>query len=508
MDPLTVNLLGLAGMFVLLILGMPIGFAMGVAGFLGLVQLNGWESSLYLLGQTAYEEATEAELSVVPLFILMGYFATHSGLSEALYRACNTWLGHRRGGLAMATIGGCGAFAAICGSSLATAATMSQVALPEMRRYNYDDRLATGAIAAGGTIGILIPPSVILVIYGILTEGDIGALFAAGVLPGILTVIFFMATVFIVTSIKPELGPRGERASGLQQLAAIKDVWGTVILFLLVIGGIYTGAFTPTEAAGIGAIGAFNLAVAAHAKYRGRPVRQLLQAALIILSILLISMAALLIVNVSAGKAPADWPEWYTWPAWALLVVSQIIFLMLAWPIRRIIGFCLIETVKTTAMIFTILIGAILLNKFLTFGGLADGIGDWVEGLEVSPWTTMIVILLIYLVLGCALDALAMILLTIPIFFPILGNLDLGMSPSLAAIWFGVIVVMVVELGLISPPIGMNVFVIKGIARDVPLGRIYRGVMPFVAAQILLIILLVLFPEIATWLPSTMQGGG
>ena len=506
MDGLTLNLIGLGAMFGLLAFGMPIGFAMAVAGFVGISFLIGWDPALALLGQTAFETAREAELSVVPLFILMGYFATHSGLSEALYRACNTWLGHRRGGLAMATIGGCGAFAAICGSSLATAATMSQVALPEMRRYNYDDRLATGAIAAGGTIGILIPPSVILVIYGILTEGDIGALFAAGVLPGVLTVILFMATVYVVVTINPALGPRGEKATGRRMLFAIKDVWGTMVLFLLVIGGIYTGAFTPTEAAGIGAIGAFNLAAIAHAANRPS-ARPLLKMGVGILVVLIASLGLFVAINLVLGQDAGAWPEWYRWPAFVLLIAAQLIFLWLALPIRPIIGYCLMETTKTTAMIFMILIGAILLNKFLTIGGLADFIGEWVEDLDVSPWTTMIVILLIYFVLGCALDALAMILLTIPIFFPILGNLDLGMPAEEAAIWFGVIVVMVVELGLISPPIGMNVFVIKGIATDVPLGRIYRGVLPFVAAEIVLIILLVLVPEIATWLPSTMRGG-
>ncbi len=507
MDGLTLNLIGLGGIFALLAVGMPIGFAMAVAGFVGVSFLIGWDPALSLLGQTAFETAREAELSVVPLFILMGYFATHSGLSKALYRAFNTWMGHRRGGLAMATIGGCGAFAAICGSSLATAATMSQVALPEMRRYNYDDRLATGSIAAGGTIGILIPPSVILVIYGILTEGDIGALFAAGILPGILTVIFFMATIYIITTINPALGPRGKRASGRQMVYAIKDVWGTFVLFMLVMGGIYTGAFTPTEAAGIGAIGAFNLAAVAHAAKRPG-TRRLLVVGVGILVALIVSLGLLTAVNLATGSDASAWPDWYRMPAFILLLASQAIFTWLALPIRRLMGYCLMETTKTTAMIFMILIGAILLNKFLTIGGLAEFIGEWVEGLNVSPWTTMIVILLIYLVLGCALDALAMILLTIPIFYPILTTLDLGMPAEEAAIWFGIIVVMVVELGLISPPIGMNVFVIKGIATDVPLSRIYRGVMPFVAAEIVLIILLVLMPEIATWLPSTMRGGG
>lgn len=419
-------------MFVLLASGMSIGLAMGLAGVTGTMWLISSDSALALLGQTAYETAITYDLSIVPLFVLMGYFATNSGLSEALYRACNTWLGSFRGGLALATIGGCGAFAAICGSSLATAATMSQIALPEMRRYNYDERLATGAIAAGGTIGILIPPSVILVIYGILTETNIGHLFLAGIIPGVLLVLFFMITIMIVTRIDPTLGPRGEKTTFAEKIRAVKDVWGTALLFMLVIGGIYLGVFTPTEAAGIGAMGALGLGLVA----RRMSVKKFMN--------------------------------------------------------------CLLETVKTTSMIFTILIGAILFNNFLVLSDVPSEIGEWVSSLPLGPHSILLVILLIYLVLGCALDALAMILLTVPIFFPIVANL--GFDP----IWFGVIVVLVVELGMISPPIGMNVFVIKGIAPEVPIGQIYLGVLPFVIALMLLIVVLVIFPGLATWLPSTM----
>ncbi|HUT49789.1 MAG TPA: TRAP transporter large permease [Alphaproteobacteria bacterium] len=432
MDFIAINLIGLGVMFVLLALGMPIGFALGVVGLVGSVIIIGSEPAFSMLGQTAFETVVTHELSVVPLFILMGYFATSSGLSEMLFRACNTWLGHRRGGLALATIGGCGSFAAICGSSLATAATMTQVALPEMRRYGYDERLATGAIAAGGTIGILIPPSVILVLYGILTETSIAELFAAGIIPGILTIAGFMVTVSIVTRINPKLGPRGPKTTIVEKLRALWSVLLTLVLFLLVIGGIYTGAFTPTEAAGIGAVGAF-------------------------------------VLTLAAGRMTS-----------------------------KVLVSCLTETVKTTAMIFTILIGAIMLNKFLTLGGLAGALGDFVVALNLSKQLTIIVILLIYFVLGCALDSLAMILLTIPIFFPIATAI--GVDP----VWFGVIVVMVVEMGLISPPIGMNVFIIKGMAPDIALSQIYRGVLPFVIAQMILIALLVAFPVIATWLPSTM----
>ena len=433
MDPITLSILIFILLFVLLAIGLPIGFAMAVTGFLGSAMLIDFNAAMALLGQTAFETPITYNLSIVPLFILMGYFASNSGLSEALFSACNTWLGSRRGGLALAPIGGCGAFAAICGSSLATAATMTQVALPEMKRFNYDDSLATGSIAAGGTIGILIPPSVILVLYGILTESNIGELFLAGFIPGILTVIFFMTTILIVTAIYPETGPRGAKTTFAQKMGAFKKVWSTMLLFLLVIGGIYLGIFSPEEAAGIGASGALALALMARTM---------------------------------------------TW---------DIFF------------DCLMETVKTSAMIFTILIGAILFNNFLVLSAVPDSIGAWIGGLDMSPTAILIIILLIYLVLGCALDSLAMILLTIPIFFPVVAKL--GFDP----IWFGIIVVMVVELGLITPPIGMNVFIIKGMAPEVPLGTIYKGVLPFAIAQIMLIALIVIFPAIATWLPSTMS---
>ncbi|MGA7489120.1 MAG: TRAP transporter large permease [Xanthobacteraceae bacterium] len=433
MHPTLLSVLIFFLLFILLTAGMPIGFAMGLSAFLGTLFLIDAGAALALLGQTAYETALTYDLSVVPMFVLMGYIAGAAGLSESLYRACNAWLGHRRGGLALATIGGCGAFAAICGSSLATAATMSQIALPEMRRYKYDDRLATGSVAAGGTIGILIPPSVLMVIYGLLTETSISQLFMAGIMPGILTVIGFMLTISIVTRLNPSYGPPAARSSFNQKMLALRDVWGTAALFLVVIGGLYIGIFSPTEAASIGAVGALALAI-----LNGRFSVQMLTNALI-------------------------------------------------------------ETVKTTAMIFTILIGAILFNNFLILASVPTLISDWITGLPLGREAILVVILAMYFVLGCLLDSLAMVLLTIPIVFPIIKAL--GFDP----VWFGIIVVMVVELGLITPPIGMNVFVIKGIAKDVPLETIFRGVMPFVVAQIVLIAILVAVPRIALWLPSTMS---
>ena len=435
MDPTLLSILIFVLLFGLLALGMPIGFAMGLSALVGTALMIDLGAALALLGQTASEPGITYNLSVVPMFVLMGYIAGGAGLSEALYRAGNAWLGHRRGGLALATIGACGAFAAICGSSLATAATMCQIALPEMRRHGYDDRLATGCIAAGGTIGILIPPSVLMVVYGLLTETSISRLFLAGILPGILTVIVFMITVSVMTRINPKLGPRGPRFSMTERLKAARDVWGTAALFLLVIGGLYLGIFSPTEAASVGAVGAAFLAVL-NRRFNG-----------------------------------------------ALMKGS------------------LIDTVKTTAMIFTILIGAILFNNFLILAAIPDLMSEWITTLPLGRTAILIIILLLYVVLGCLLDSLAMVLLTIPIFFPIIKNL--GYDP----VWFGIIVTMVVELGLITPPIGMNVFVIKGMAGEVPLERIFAGVMPFVVAQCLLIAILVIFPEIALWLPSTMSGG-
>jgi tripartite ATP-independent transporter DctM subunit len=422
-------------LFGLLILGMPIGIGMIVAAFVGLLFLLDLDAALSLLGQTAYETGITYELSVLPMFLLMGQIASGAGLSEALYASCNKWLGHRRGGLALATIGGCGAFAAICGSSLATAATMAKVALPEMRKYGYADSLACGSIAAGGTLGILIPPSVLLVLYGILTETSIADLFLAGMVPGILLVIGFMIAIVVVTRINPKLGPKGEHAGLKAQILAIKDVWGTVLLFALVIGGLYTGIFSPTEAAGIGCIGA-------------------------------------IIISLINGT--------FRMP---MLTES------------------LIETIKLTSMIFTIIVGAIMFNNFLIIAQVPNVIADWIEALPLGRFAILVVILLLYIGLGCILDSGAMVLLTVPIFFPIM--MQLGYDP----VWFGIVVVVVTELGLITPPIGIIVFVLHGLAKDVDLITIFRGVIPFLIVEIILLIALVAFPEIATWLPYSVKVG-
>jgi tripartite ATP-independent transporter DctM subunit len=432
-DPLFVGITAFLVLIFLLAITVPIGVAMMLCGVGGLAMIIGLVPSLSLFGTTVMQSVVTYDLSIIPLFILMGALASRSGLSQELYDAFNAWLGGFRGGLALATVGACGAFAAICGSSVATAATMSKVALPEMKKYRYSDSMATGSVAAGGIIGILIPPSVILVLYGLLTESSIGDLFIAGFLPGILTIIVFMIVISIVTRLHPESGPAGEKSTWKQKLNATLKTWAITALFATVIGGIYFGVFTPTEAAGVGAFGAFFIAFS-----RKRLNREMMKETLL-------------------------------------------------------------ETGQTSAMIFTILIGAITLNNLVIFSGLANALADFVSGLDMSPATVMLIILLMYLIMGCFLDALAMILLTVPIFYPIV--LDLGYDP----IWFGIIVVMVVELGLITPPIGMNVFVIKGMVQSVPLVSIYKGVLPFVIGQVVLIIAVFLIPEIALWLPETAR---
>ncbi|MGB0734567.1 MAG: TRAP transporter large permease [Paracoccaceae bacterium] len=432
-DPLLVGITAFLVLIFLLAITVPIGVAMMLCGVGGLAMIIGLIPSLSLFGTTVMQSVVTYDLSIIPLFILMGALASRSGLSQELYDAFNAWLGGFRGGLALATVGACGAFAAICGSSVATAATMSKVALPEMKKYRYSDSMATGSVAAGGIIGILIPPSVILVLYGLLTESSIGDLFIAGFLPGILTILVFMIVISIVTRLHPESGPAGEKSTWKQKLNATLKTWAITALFATVIGGIYFGVFTPTEAAGVGAFGALFIAFS-----RKRLNREMMKETLL-------------------------------------------------------------ETGQTSAMIFTILIGAITLNNLVIFSGLANALADFVSGLDMSPATVMLIILLMYLIMGCFLDALAMILLTVPIFYPIV--IDLGYDP----IWFGIIVVMVVELGLITPPIGMNVFVIKGMAQSVPLVSIYKGVLPFVIGQVVLIIAVFLIPEIALWLPETAR---
>ncbi len=427
-----VAILGFVALFTLMLLRVPVGMAMGLVGVGGFAYLAGGTPALKIVGHTSMRSVTDWNFAVVPLFLLMGSFATTSGMSRELFRAANAYLGHLRGGLGIATIAACGGFSAICGSSVATAATFSRVAYPEMRRYNYPESFATGVIAAGGTLGIMIPPSTVLAVYGIITEQDIGKLFIAGVVPGIVAVLMYMGTISLIGRLQPGYLPAGKRAGWGERLASTRDVWATLLLFLFVIGGIYGGLFTPTEAAGMGAAGAFIIGI----------------------------------VRRRLGRAE---------------VVQS-----------------LLEATRTTAAVFTVLIGALLFGYFLTITQVPQKVTEFLTGLGIGRYGILALIMIMYLVLGCLMDALAMIILTVPIVFPVIK--ELGFDP----IWFGIIIVMVAELGLMHPPVGMNIFVIKSVVEDVKISTIFRGVLPFIVTDILRLILLIAFPVLALWLPSKM----
>ncbi len=426
-------LFGFVALLTLSFLRVPIAFAMVIVGFFGMVLANGWEGALANVGQTAFDSAINYELSVVPLFILMGNFVTKAKLSEELYAASNAFLGHLRGGLAMATIVSCGGFSAVCGSSMATAATMSKVAMPSMVKYGYDKGLAAGSIAAGGTLGILIPPSVMLVIYGILTQSSIGKLFAAGIIPGIIGIVFYLAAVQVVIRINPKLGPPGERFLWPRRIESLKGVWGVITLFIFVMGGIYGGIFSPTEAAGIGAFGAFIFAV--------------------------------------------------TRKTLTLKTFYEV----------------LIESASTTAMLFTVLIGALLFANFINLTTFPDALLAIAGNFKDQPQLVIIAILIIYLLLGCIFESLSMILLTVPLFFPLVQ--ELGFNP----IWFGIVVVVITEISLITPPVGLNVFVLRGVLPDVATSLIFKGVTPYWIADLFRLAVIVSFPILSLWLPSFVK---
>jgi tripartite ATP-independent transporter DctM subunit len=427
-----VALTGFVSLFVLMLLRVPVGMAMGLVGVTGFAYLNGSGPALKIVGHTSMRTVTDWNFAVIPMFLLMGSFATTSGMSRELFRAANAFLGHLRGGLGIATIAACGGFAAICGSSVATAATFSRVAYPEMRRYGYPQSFATGVIAAGGTLGIMIPPSTVFAVYGLITEQDVGKLFVAGILPGILAVFMYMITITAIGIARPNFLPAGQSAPWSEKLSALRDVWATLLLFAFVIGGIYGGLFTATEAAGMGAAGAFIIGVA---------------------------------------RRRLSWAD-----------------------IRR----SLLESTRTTAAVFTILIGALLFGYFLTITQTPQKVTEFLTGLGIGRYGILALIMLMYLVLGCLMDALAMIILTVPIIFPVIKAL--GFDP----IWFGVIIVMTVELGLIHPPVGMNIFVIKSVVEDVKISTIFYGVLPFILTDLLRLVILIAFPIIALWLPSHM----
>ncbi len=424
---------GFVGLFVLIALRVPIGFAMGIAGVVGFAATSGWKPGLNLLMNSPLRTASDYTLSVIPMFILMGVFASASGMSRELFRANRAWFGHRRGGTAISTILACGGFAAINGSSVATAATMTTVALPEMRRAGMHPGLASGTIAAGGTLGIMIPPSVTMLLYGILTEQDIAKLFMAGVIPGLLGILFYVIAVRLIAHFRPEYLPVGERSTRAERWASLRDIWATLVLFAFIIGSIYGGFVTVTEAAGLGATGAFVIGV-----LRGR-------------------------LNL------------------------------------KLIMECLTEALRTTASIFVIAIGAYLFGYFLTVTQTTQALTETLVSLPIGPYGTLALILVGYILLGAVMDELAIILLTVPIIFPVI--VSLGFDP----IWFGVIIVMTVTLGLITPPVGMNVFVINSIARDVPLTTIFKGVAPFIVADVFRLVILCAVPWLSLAIPNTMH---
>ncbi|MBU0589437.1 MAG: TRAP transporter permease [Gammaproteobacteria bacterium] len=427
-----VAFIGFVALFALMLLRVPIGMAMGLVGVTGYGYIVGAGPALKLVGQTSMRTVTDYTFGVIPMFMLMGAFVSISGVSKELFRAANAFVGHLRGGLGMATVVACGGFAAISGSSVATAATFAGVAYPEMRRYGYPQPFATGVIAAGGTLGAMLPPSTVLAVYAILTEQDIGKLFMAGIVPGILAIAMYVLTVAIIVMVKPDLLPAGEHKPWSERIKGLKDVWAPLALFIFVIGGLYGGFFTPTEAGGVGACGAFLLGV-----LRGRLSRAQVREALL-------------------------------------------------------------QATRTSAAVFTVLIGALLFGYFLTITQTPQKLTESLTGLGLGNYGILALIMLMYIVLGCLMDAMAMIILTVPILYPVI--LHLGFDP----IWFGIIIVMTVELGLISPPVGMNVFVIKSVIPEVSFSTIYKGVLPFVVTDLIRLAILIAFPMIALWLPQQM----
>lgn len=420
-----------AVLLLLLALRVHIGVAMLLTGTVGYTMVAGWDPLMSFFKHAAFARYSSYDLSVVPLFLLMGQFATNGGLSKALFKAGNAMIGHWRGGMAMAAVTSCAGFGAICGSSLATAATMGQVALPELKAHNYSERLSAAVIAAGGTLGILIPPSVPLVIYAIITEQNIAKMFLAAFVPGIIAAVGYMVVIAIIARVSPQDAPRGVRFSWAQRLTALAETWPVLLIFVVVIGGIYGGFFTPTEAASIGTVATAFVAW----RTGGLRGQGLLQ--------------------------------------------------------------CLYGAAAGTGMIFLILLGADILNVFLALTQVNTELAKWVVGMELSPLAVLFTIIAIYLVLGCVMDSLSMLLLTIPIFFPIIMGIDLwGMDPESKAIWFGILALMVVEIGLITPPVGMNVFIISSMTKDVPMKDIFRYIMPFLASDILRILLIVFVPSV------------
>ena len=432
MSPTLTGLVGIAALFILIFLRIPVGFVMAAVGFLGFGYIVSFDASMNMIAKDLFSVFGSYSLTVIPLFVLMGQLAYHSGISKRLFNAAYKFIGHWPGGLAIATVGACAAFAAICGSTNATAATMGAATLPEMKRYNYKPELATGVVAAGGSLGILIPPSVIFIVYGILTEQSIGRLFMAGLLPGLILVLLFILAIVIWTRMRPELGPKGPKVPLREKLASLSGLIETLLLFVLIMGGLFWGFFTPTEAGAIGAFGTLLLGLA------GR--------------------------NLTMKGFIAS----------------------------------LAETTRISCMILVIVAGATIFGHFLAVSRIPFDIARGVSEIQLPRYAVMLIIIMVYLIGGCIIDSLALIMLTIPIFYPVV--LLLGYDP----IWFGVIIVLVTQIGVITPPVGINVYVVSGVARDVPLDVIFKGVLPFLAALIAGTLLLIAFPQIPLLLPGLM----
>jgi len=430
MTPLQIGILGCVILFVLLAASLPVAFAMAIVGFAGFAYIVTTHAAASMITVDLYESFASYSLTVIPMFVFMGQIAFHAGISRRLFDAAYHWLGHLPGGLAISTVGACAGFGAICGSGPATAATMASVALPEMKRYKYSPELSCGTVAAGGGLGMLIPPSVVFIVYAILTEQSIGKLFIAGILPGILIALLFCVTIYIQCKINPRLGPAGPAMPLSSKIASLSGLTETLILFAAVMGGMFFGLFSPTEAAAIGAAGSLIIAAV-----RGQLTRKMLTRSLV-------------------------------------------------------------ETIRTSCMVMIIVTGAVIFGRFLAITRIPFELATWLAGLPLPGWMVMGMIILFYLAAGSFIDALALVLLTTSIFYPVV--MELGYDP----IWFGVIIVVVTQMGVITPPVGVNVYVVSGIDREVPLQKIFRGAMPFLAALIVGAILLMLFPGICTFLPN------
>ena len=433
MSPTLIGIIGIALMIAIFFSRMPVAYVMAIVGFLGFSHLTSFNAGLKLLSRDIYDVYSSYGLTIIPLFILMGQIAFNAGISRRLYDVAYRFLSRIQGGLAMATVCACTAFGAVCGSSPATAATMATVGLPEMKRYGYGDELASGSVASGGGLGMLMPPSIVLIVYGILTEQSIGKLFIAGIIPALFVTAWFILAIYAYCKIKPEQGPKGDKFTLKEMFLSLGMLWETLVVFLLVMGGLFAGFFTPTEA---GAVGSFGVLLVAMAR------RQL---------------------------------------TWKGFVKS------------------LYETLRTSCMVLLLIAGAVIFGHFLAVTRIPFGIAGWVGGLDLPRWAVMAMIIFVYLIGGCFIDALALIMLTIPIFYPVV--IQLGYDP----IWFGVIIVLVTQMGVITPPVGINVYVVNGIAVDIPLEKIFKGIFPFLFALIVGTGFMVAFPQIIMFLPNVMK---